>query len=221
MRRTVLAAVLLVLTVPASAQVIRADYQHTQSKFGGEPIFVEAGSHFVADDGRYRHDRLEVASGELVSEIRLPRTRERIVMRRQAQAPVGWPTRAWHFVNALANALRYGLPSYDIVVERRENLGERLIGELAVRGHRAVVDYETGWRSTREIWLASHDALWPFALESSFVTTDEDGRPVGVQELWVTSTERIPLDEALFKASGDREVFGFVPPGSLLASAGR
>ncbi|MCY4505653.1 MAG: hypothetical protein OXG35_01635 [Acidobacteria bacterium] len=223
MRRTVLAAVLLALTVPASAQVIRADYQHTQSKFGGEPILVEAGSHFVAADGRYRHDRLEVASGELVSEIRLPRTRERIVMRRQAQAPVGWLTRAWNFANALANVLRYGLPShdYDTAVERRENLGERLIGDLTVRGLRAVVDYETGWRSTREIWLTSHDALWPFALESSFVTTDEDGRLIGVEELRVTSTERIPLDEALFEASGDREVFGFVPPGSLLASAGR
>lgn len=52
------------------------------------------------------------------------------------------------------------------------------------------------------------------------MTTDEDGRPIGVQELRVISTERIALDEALFEASGDREVFGFVPPGTL-ASAGR
>ena len=223
MRRTVLAAALLALTAPASAQVIRVDYQHTQSKFGGEPMLVEAGSHFFADDGRYRHDRLEVVSGELVSEIRLPSSRERIVMRRQAQAPVGWPARAWGFVNALANVLRYGLPSYDYdtAVETRENLGERLIGELTVRGLRAAVDYENGWRSTREIWLTSRDALWPFALESSFVTTDENGRSIGVQEMRVTSTERIALDEVLFEASGDREVFGFVPPARTLASAGR
>ena len=78
MRPTVLVAALLALTAPASAQVIRADYEHTRSEFGGEPMLVEAGSHFFADDGRYRHDRLEVASGELISEIRLPRTRERI-----------------------------------------------------------------------------------------------------------------------------------------------
>lgn len=225
MRRTVLATALLALTAPASAQVVRADYQHTRSQFGGEPMLVEAGSHFFADDGRYRHDRLEMASGELVSEIRLPGTRERIVMRRQAQAPVGLAARAWGFVNSLLNVLRYGRPShdYDTAVESRENLGERLVGELAVEGLRAVVDFETGWRATREIWLTSFhdDALWPLALESSFVTTDEDGRSMGVHELRVISTERIPLDEALFEASGDREVFGFVPPGDTLASAGR
>ena len=51
--------------------------------------------------------------------------------------------------------------------------------------------------------------------------TDEDGRSIGVRELRVISTERTPLDEALFEASGDREVFGFVPPGSTPASAGR
>ena len=225
MRRAVLATALLTLTAPASAQVIRADYQHTRSQFGGEPMLVAAGSHFFANDGRYRHDRLETASGELVSEIRLPGTRERIVMRRQAQAPVGLAARAWHFVNSLVNVLLYGRPShdYDTAVESRENLGERLIGELAVEGLRAVVDFETGWRATREIWLTSFhdDALWPFALESSFVTTDEDGRSIGVDELRVISTERIPLDEALFEASGDREVFGFVPPRSTLALAGR
>ena len=223
MRPTVLAAALLALTAPASAQVIRADYQHTRSQFGGEPMLVEAGSHFFADDGRYRHDRLDMVSGELVSEIRLPRTRERVVMRRQAQAPVGFAARAWGFVDSLVNVLRYGLPShdYDTAVESRENLGERLIGELAVEGLRAVVDFETGWRSTREIWLIHDDALWPFALESSFVTTDGDGRSIGVDELRVISTARLPLDEALFEASGDREVFGFLPPGSTLASAGR
>lgn len=75
MRRTVLAVVLVVLTASASAQVFRADYQHTRSKFGGEPMLVETGSHFFAADGRYRHDRLVVADGELVSEIRLPGTR--------------------------------------------------------------------------------------------------------------------------------------------------
>ena len=69
-----------------------------------------------------------------------------------------------------------------------------------------MVDFETGWRSTREIWLTSFhdDALWPFALESNFVTTDEDGRSIGVHELRVISMERLPLDEALFEASGDR-----------------
>ena len=138
---------------------------------------------------------------------------------------MGFAARAWGFVNTLVNVLRYGRPShdYDTAVESRENLGERLIGELAVEGLRAVVDFETGWRATREIWLTSFhdDALWPFALESSFVTTDEDGRPIGVYELRVISTERIPLDETLFEASGDREVFGFVPPGSTLASAAR
>lgn len=79
-------------------------------------------------------------------------------MRREARAPVGWPARAWDFVNTLANVLLYGRPSYDsdTVAERRENVGERLIGEFAVRGLRAVVDYETGWRSTREVWLTSH-----------------------------------------------------------------
>ena len=30
-----------------------------------------------------------------------------------------------------------------------------------------------------------------------------------------------PKATALFKASGDREVFGFAPPGSTLALAGR
>ena len=216
MRRTVLATALLALTVPASAQVIRADYQHTRSQFGGEPMLVESGSHFFAADGRYRHDKLEMVSGELVSEIRLPRTHERIVMRRQAQAPMGFAARAWGFVNSLVNVLLYGRPSYDYdtAVESRENLGQRLIGELAVEGLRIVVDFETGWRATREIWLTSfHDgALWPFALESNFVTTDEDGRSIGVHELRVISTERLPLDEALFEASGDREVFEFVPP---------
>ena len=44
------------------------------------------------------------------------------------------------------------------------------------------------------------------------MTTDEDGRSMGVDKLRVISTERIRLDEALFEASGDREVFGFVPP---------
>ena len=83
-----------------------------------------------------------------------------------------------------------------------------------------MFDFETGWRATREIWLIRDDALWPFALESSFVTTDEDGRSIGVDELRVISAERIPLDEALFEASGDHEVFGFVPPGSTPASAG-
>ena len=53
------------------------------------------------------------------------------------------------------------------------------------------------------------------------MTTDEDGRSIGVGELRVISTERIPLDDTLFEASGDREVFGFLPPGSTLASAGR
>ena len=216
MRRTVLATALLALTAPASAQVIRADYQHTRSQFGGEPMLVESGSHFFAADGRYRHDKLEMVSGELVSEIRLPRTHERIVMRRQAQAPLVFAARAWGFVNSLVNVLLYGRPSYeyDTAVESRENLGQRLIGELAVEGLRIVVDFETGWRATREIWLTSfHDgALWPFALESNFVTTDEDGRSIGVHELRVISTERLPLDEALFEASGDREVFKFVPP---------
>ena len=136
MRRTVLATALLALTAPASAQVIRADYQHTRSQFGGEPMLVESGSHFFADDGRYRHDRLEMASGELVSEIRLPRTRERIVMRRQAQAPVGFAARAWGFVNTLVNVLLYGRPSYDYdtAVESRENRASDSSGNSRSRG---------------------------------------------------------------------------------------
>ena len=134
-------------------------------------------------------------------------------MRRQAQTPVSFAARAWGFVNTRVNELPYGRPSYDgdTAVASRENLGERLIGELAVEGLRIVGDFESGWRATKEIWLTSFhdDALWPLALESSFVTADEDGRSMGVEELRVISTEETPLDEALFEACGDREVFGF------------
>ena len=35
------------------------------------------------------------------------------------------------------------------------------------------------------------------------------------------SAQVIRADEKLFEASGDREVFGFVPPASALASAAR
>ena len=45
------------------------------------------------------------------------------------------------------------------------------------------------------------------------MTTDEDGRSIGVGELRVISTERIPLDDTLFEASGTARCSGSCRPG--------
>ena len=83
MRRMLLGTALLAVTAPTSAQVIRADCQHTQSQFGGEPMLVEAGSHFFADDERGGAEA--VRSNQMASAWG----------RNRCTAPAGRSTRRW------------------------------------------------------------------------------------------------------------------------------
>ena len=103
-------------------------------------------------------------------------------MRRQAQTPVGFTARAWGFVNTLVNVLLQGRPSYDdddTAVESREKPGRATHRGTRGRGAAIVVDFETGWRATREIRLTSFHDDAPLAVcVGEQLRDDGRGRPL-------------------------------------------
>ena len=213
MRQVALALVLAALGSSAQAQATRIDYLRTIAELGSGPMVVEEGSHFFADDGRYRHDKLQAVTGVVVSEIHLPQSGERFVMRRQVEMPRrrGLLDLTLGFLQSIVVVIQHGWARGDVVT-RREDLSERTIEGIAVEGSRITREYENGWRSTAEVWITDAEApWWPLALEGAFVTESPHGREIGVEEWRVAAAERIAVSEGLFEAVGEHEVHGFIP----------
>lgn len=146
--------VLAVLATPSRAQDISGiGVGYTKSwTVQGETVEVGSGKHFVAHDGRYRHDTTE--GGTRVSRIRLPgQGREIAINHGQRQGVSTAFTGGGEDVRYDPRTLvpEAGGTGEQPMSSVPESIGEKTIGPLVLRGFRSVIG-EGDNRIVTEVW---------------------------------------------------------------------
>lgn len=201
--RSVFVMVLFLVANSASAQVIRAEYELVGVDSSGAEALVGYGVHYVAADGRYRHDWTE--AGEELSLYRLPADGVSVSVNHRLKAAVPSPLNVppWN----PSTRRRFALPGVDLSSpsDRQPQaqgyrptamLGERAHGPMLLRGFRHVTA-----SGTTESWWYYYPAdpagrrFVPVQMEETIEFADG-----GKSFLRLVSVGRIPLSPDLFTA---------------------
>ena len=212
-----ISAASLILTPSVAAQeVVKADYVLSRALMGDEAEILEEGSLYFAADGRFRRDVQR--RGEMLTEILLAESRQRITMNHSLQVvQLGaidgqWPIPS-RYVPARPPQTLPGHRLPDVPPEARrymqyESLGRRVIGGIVASGSRSARVLPDGRQTIMDAWLTplSRTAPVPITVEEVAVSYDADGRETYRRQMQVISTARIPLDESLFEPVRTYEV---------------
>lgn len=202
-----LSAVLAVGALPASAQdvpTIEVEYQKAQLGADGVWEVVETGTHFFADDGRYRLDRR--IGGETITRIRIPASGERIEINHALGIGMRGPDEGTFTIPAegptLPRSRRSAAAPFGGI--QMTSIGARARGPLLLQGFSLAAPCLTTWECELEVWIHAPRAVGarPAVLERTIRQTRPDGTELTSTTV-ITSSERTTTDSAAFAPPAD------------------
>lgn len=206
LRTLVGVAALLALASPpdyAAAQgvsAVRVEYEKRSATSETGWTVVETGTHMIADDGRYRLDR--VVAGERTTRIHLPDRGERIDINHSLGVGVRGPLTGAFAVPAekpLSRMLRGGADdtSYLQRGQSMTAIGTRQRGPLLLQGFSLTAPCLETWNCYVEVWIhAPQLDGQPQVLERTLTQTGADGSVYS--NTTIVSSERTSTGNSTF-----------------------